>query len=90
MIRILSTTQITRKLIGHIDFAASTGYDAESLRNLDEVEELLVNFTEEVADLVKLKNCGYYSGEALAKKATLIIQRIQELIKSKEDRGERK
>lgn len=73
-----TTLEIVEKIIGHIDFYGESYYDSISLKNLDEVQELLDFYLCKLCDLVKYHTGDYRaSGKALAIKARQILEYLE-------------
>lgn len=69
-------TKLVNQLIGSVDFNGDSYYDAISLANLDNLEDVVLELVDKLSNLYELKDDYRASAQSLATKALVIIDNI--------------
>lgn len=69
-------TELVNQLIGSVGFYGDSYYDAISLDNLDNLEDVVIELANKLGKLCELKDDYRGSAQALAKKALVIVDNI--------------
>ena len=81
MIISYDVTEICEKLIGHISAIGETNYDNESYNNLDEVDNLISFYLNQLLDNERRRNVVEYSIGKIAGKSNRILNEYREILK---------
>lgn len=81
MITSYNVTEICEKLIGHIDSIGETNYDNESYNNLDEVDNLVSFYLNQLLDNERRRNVSEYSIRKITDKSNKILNEYREMLK---------
>lgn len=77
---------ITNKIIGHTGIACESNYDAESLKNLELVHDLLVGWVRKlVADVNEYHDAKEYSAQRVVARQKEILADLRDWIKDVEE-----
>lgn len=69
-------TELVDQLIGDVGFNGDSYYDAISLNNLDNLEDVVIELIYKLGKLCELKDDYRGSAQSLAKKALVIVDNI--------------
>ena len=69
-------TELVNQLIGSVSFNGDSHYDAISLDNLDNLEDVVIELVDKLSNLCELKDDYRHSAQLLAKKALVIVDNI--------------
>lgn len=81
MITSYDVPEVCGKLIGHIDAVGETNYDNESYNNLDEVNNLILFYLEQLLDNENRRNTHQYSVSRIADESNRILNEYREMLK---------
>lgn len=80
MITNYDVTEICEKLIGHISAIGETNYDNESYNNLDEVDNLVSFYLNQLLDNERRRNVSEYSIRKITDKSNKILNEYREML----------
>lgn len=80
MITSYDVTEICEKLIGHISAIGETNYDNESYNNLDEVDNLVSFYLNQLLDNERRRNVSEYSIRKITDKSNKILNEYREML----------
>lgn len=69
-------TELVNQLIGSVDFNGDSYYDAISLDNLDNLEDVVIELVDKLSSLCSLSYYGQASGQSLVNKALEIVDKV--------------
>lgn len=72
---------ICQKLIGHISAIGETNYDNESYNNLDEVDNLILFYLNQLLDNERRRNVSEYSIRKITDRSNQILNEYREMLK---------
>lgn len=73
-------TELVNQLIGSVNFNGDSYYDAISLDNLDNLEDVVIELVDKLGKLCTLGYDGRASGQSLANKALEIVDNILSIL----------
>ena len=78
-IKSYSILDSTRKLIGHTSIACESNWDGESLKNLEDLEDVLLGLLDDLRDNYDYRSRCEFSCQMIVKRSKEILKEVRDL-----------